>query len=114
MEFRIATAADTKAVENLWDYCFENKEDPFFQYYFNKAYEPEHTMVGYDGTLLASMVHLRQYTLNVRGALVPVSYMVGVATDPVARRGGIGGQLLMASLEEFKKTRSGYYHFDAV
>ena len=107
MEFRIANTNDTKAVENLWAYCFETKDDPFFQYYFSKAYEPEHTMVGYDGNVLTSMVHLRQYTLNVRGALVPVSYMVGVATDPVARRGGIGGQLLTASLEEFKQRGQG-------
>lgn len=107
MEFRIANTNDTKAVENLWAYCFETKDDPFFQYYFSKAYEPEHTMVGYDGNVLTSMVHLRQYTLNVRGALVPVSYMVGVATDPVARRGGIGGQLLTASLEELKQRGQG-------
>lgn len=64
-------------------------------------------MVGYDGELLASMVHLRQYTLHVRGAALPVSYMVGVATDPVARRGGIGGQLLLSSLEELKQRGQG-------
>lgn len=107
MEFRIATAQDTEAVKNLWAYCFETAEDPFFQYYFSKAYEPEHTMVGYEGKLLASMVHLRQYTLQVRGAQLLVSYMVGVATDPVARRGGIGGQLLLASLEELKRRGQG-------
>lgn len=107
MEFRIATAQDTEAVKNLWAYCFETADDPFFQYYFSKAYEPEHTMVGYEGDLLASMVHLRQYTLAVRGAQLPVSYMVGVATDPVARRGGIGGQLLLSSLEELKQRGQG-------
>lgn len=107
MDFRIATAQDTEAVKNLWAYCFETAEDPFFKYYFSKAYEPEHTMVGYDGELLASMVHLRQYTLHVRGAALPVSYMVGVATDPVARRGGIGGQLLLSSLEELKQRGQG-------
>ncbi|WP_295838574.1 GNAT family N-acetyltransferase, partial [uncultured Veillonella sp.] len=46
MEFRIATAQDTPHVENLWAYCFEPKEDPFFQYYFTNCYEPENTMVG--------------------------------------------------------------------
>lgn len=64
-------------------------------------------MVGYEGDLLASMVHLRQYTLAVRGTQLPVSYMVGVATDPVARRGGIGGQLLLSSLEELKQRGQG-------
>lgn len=103
MEFRIANAADTPAVEDLWAYCFEHKDDPFFKYYFGSYYEPEHTMVGYDKDQLVSTVHLRQYQLNVRGKAMPVSYMVGVATDPIARRGGIGGQLLQASLEELHK-----------
>ena len=47
-----------------------------------------------------STVHLRQYNLNVRGAVLPTSYMVGVATHPAARRGGVGGALLTATLEE--------------
>jgi len=91
MEFRIATAQDTPHVENLWAYCFEPKEDPFFQYYFTNCYEPEHTMVGLEQDQLLSTVHLRQYNLNVRGAVLPTSYMVGVATHPAARRGGVGG-----------------------
>lgn len=107
MEFRIATEKDTAAVKRLWDYCFETEDTPFFKYYFEKAYEPEHTFVGYEGDLLAGMVHLRQYNLNVRGKVQPVSYMVGVATDPVARRGGIGGRLLKSSLEELKGRKQG-------
>ena len=103
MEFRIATAQDTPHVENLWAYCFEPKEDPFFQYYFTNCYEPEHTMVGLEQDQLLSTVHLRQYNLNVRGAVLPTSYMVGVATHPAARRGGVGGALLTATLEELRK-----------
>ncbi len=103
MEYRIATAQDTPHVENLWAYCFEPKEDPFFQYYFTNCYEPENTMVGLEQDQLLSTVHLRQYNLNVRGAVLPTSYMVGVATHPAARRGGVGGALLTATLEELRK-----------
>ena len=102
MEFRIATAQDTPHVENLWAYCFEPKEDPFFQYYFTNCYEPENTMVGLEQGQLLSTVHLRQYNINVRGAVLPTSYMVGVATHPAARRGGVGGALLKTSLEELR------------
>ena len=56
MEFRIATVQDTPHVENLWAYCFEPKEDPFFQYYFTNCYEPEHTMVGLEPV---SYTHLK-------------------------------------------------------
>ena len=103
MEFRIATAQDTPHVENLWAYCFEPKEDPFFQYYFSNCYEPENTVIGVEQGQLLSTVHLRQYNLNVRGAVLPTSYMVGVATHPAARRGGVGGALLTAALEELRK-----------
>ncbi len=84
-------------------YCFEPKEDPFFQYYFTNCYEPENTMVGLEQGQLLSTVHLRQYNLNVRGAVLPTSYMVGVATHPAARRGGVGGALLTSALEELRK-----------
>lgn len=103
MEFRIATAADTPQVEALWAYCFEPKEDPFFQYYFGSCYEPENTMVGIQEGQLLSTVHLRPYNVNVRGAVLPTSYMVGVATHPAARRGGVGGALLQSSMEKLRR-----------
>ena len=103
MEFRVATAQDTEAVESLWAYCFEPKEDPFFQYYFGHCYEAENTLVGLQEGQLLSTVHLRQYDLNIRGQVLPTSYMVGVATHPAARRGGIGGQLLQSAMEELRR-----------
>lgn len=102
MDFRIALPSDTEAVKALWAYCFEPASDPFFIYYFNHCYKPEHTMVGLEENQLLSTVHLRQYDLYIRGAQLPVSYMVGVATHPAARRGGVGGQLLLASLQQLK------------
>lgn len=107
MEFRIAVPTDQADVENLWAYCFEPKDNPFFQYYFTKAYESENTMVGLEAGKLLSMVHLRQYDLKIRGAVQKVSYMVGVATDPIARRGGVGKELLRTSLEELVIRKQG-------
>ena len=107
MEFRMAQPADTEQVSSLWAYCFEPKEDPFFQYYFENCYEPENTMVGLEQGQLLSTVHLRQYDLAVRGHVLPTSYMVGVATHPAARRGGVGGQLLLASLRELRQRQQG-------
>lgn len=103
MDFRIATPQDTPHVEALWAYCFEPKEDPFFQYYFGHCYEPHNTVIGLKESQLVSTVHLRQYNINVRGAVLPTSYMVGVATHPAARRGGVGGALLKSSLEELRR-----------
>ena len=107
MKFRLAKDTDTKDVNRLWAYCFEPEDHPFFKYYFSKAYEPENTLVGIDRSYLVSTVHLRQNTIRVRGVDLPMSYMVGVATDPIARRSGVGEKLLQAAMEELKQRGQG-------
>ena len=107
LKFRIAKESDTKEVKRLWTYCFEPEDHPFFKYYFDTAYEPDNTMVGIDRSYLVSTVHLRQNTIRVRGVDLPMSYMVGVATDPIVRRSGVGKKLLKAALGELKERGQG-------
>lgn len=109
MEFRLATPADRSLVEGLWDYCFEKREDPFFQWYFSKFYRPENVLMGFEKGYMACLTHLNPYTLKLRGKEIPTSYIVGLATHPAARRGGVGGKLLLASLQEMKR-RHHYIH----
>lgn len=108
MYFQLATVNDTTAVQKLWAYCFEPADHPFFNYYFTHAYEPENTLLAYDQSLLAAMVHLRPFTISVRNTPLTMSYMIGVATDPVSRRGGIGGTLLQEALKELHKRGHGF------
>lgn len=103
MEFRLATPEDRPLVEGLWDYCFEKREDPFFQWYFSKFYRPENVLMGFEKGYMACLTHLNPYTLNIRGKLIDTSYIVGLATHPAARRSGVGGKLLLASLQEMKR-----------
>ena len=107
MEFRLAVPADRGIVESLWAYCFEPREHPFFQWYFSKYYQPENVLLGFQGKDMACLTHLNPYTLRLRGREIPVSYIVGLATHPAARRGGVGGKLLQAALIEMK--RRGHY-----
>ncbi len=107
LKFRIAKESDTKEVKRLWAYCFEPEDHPFFKYYFDTAYEPDNTMVGIDRSYLVSTVHLRQNTIRVRGVDLPMSYMIGVATDPIVRRSGVGKKLLKAALGELKERGQG-------
>lgn len=107
LKFRIAKETDFNDVKRLWAYCFEPEGHPFFNYYFEKAYEADNTMVGIDHSYLVSTVHLRQNTIRVRGVNLPMSYMIGVATDPIMRRHGVGKKLLKAALEELKKRGQG-------
>ena len=109
MHFRLATESDRGLVESLWDYCFEHREDPFFQWYFNHFYRPENVLMGFEGDDMACLTHLNPYTLCLRGKAIDTSYIVGLATHPAARRSGVGGKLLTAALKEMKR-RGHYIH----
>lgn len=107
MEFRMAREEDREQIEWLWSYCFEPKGDPFFEYYFSSVYREEDTLVGLEAGKLQAVVHLRPYYLSVRGKTIPVAYIVGVATHPEARRGGIGKELLASSLHVLRERGHG-------
>ena len=103
MQFRRATEADRKSIEALWAYCFEKPDEPFFQWYFSRVCQMDDVVVAEENQHIAADVHLRPYTLNLRGNSMPVDYMVGVATHPAARGRGIASKLLKNS---FRISRS--------
>lgn len=94
MQFRRATEADRKSIEALWAYCFEKPDEPFFQWYFSRVCQMDDVVVAEENQHIAADLHLRPYTLNLRGNCMPVDYMVGVATHPAARGRGIASKLL--------------------
>ena len=105
MEFRLATPADEAAVKWLWAYCFESYE-PFFTWYFTKYYKAENTVVGvYQSGRLRTCLQLIPYQIFLRGRVVDSSYIVGLATFPEGRRGGLIKELLAASLAEMRRRR---------
>lgn len=103
MQFRRATEADRKSIEALWAYCFEKPDEPFFQWYFSRVCQMDDVVVAEENQHIAADLHLRLYTLNLRGNSMPVDYMVGVATHPAARGRGIASKLLKNS---FRISRS--------
>lgn len=94
MQFRRATEADRKSIEALWAYCFEKPDEPFFEWYFSRVCQMDDVVVAEENQHIAADLHLRPYTLNLRGNSMPVDYMVGVATHPAARGRGIASKLL--------------------
>lgn len=94
MQFRRATEADRKSIEALWAYCFEKPDEPFFQWYFSRVCQMDDVVVAEENQHIAADLHLRPYTLNLRGNSMSVDYMVGVATHPAARGRGIASKLL--------------------
>ena len=95
MDCRLINQETIKQVADLWDCCFEKKDSKFFQWYFQE-YVLKHNKIvgGFENQKLTTMVHLNPYVLNLHGHNLKVKYLVGVATDPVARGQHKMGELL--------------------
>jgi predicted acetyltransferase len=111
MEFKMVTPANLVQVEDLWDYCFEKADTPFFKWYFSEYCLKNNLVLGgfeeKSGQLI-NMLHLNPYNVLVRGNKEAMPYIVGVATNPAFR-----GQHLTAPLLDmaFKVLRGEHFAF---
>ena len=106
MDCRIVSTNDLSQVMALWDYCFEKKDDPFFQWYFQE-YCLRHNLIlgGFseeDGHL-QNMLHLNPYSILLRGQEERIPYIVGVATDPADRGHNLTKELLQSAFRLLRK-----------
>ena len=66
MDFRIINDETLPKIMELWDYCFEKNDTPFFKWYFNEYCLKENMVLGgFDeksGNLM-NMLHLNPYTI---------------------------------------------------
>lgn len=104
MIYKVINAQEMREVRELWDYCFEKKDTPFFQYYFNEYCGKDNLVVGGFNEVgktkkLRTMLHLNPYVLRLRGREQQVPYIVGVATAPEARGQHLFAPLLQKALE---------------
>lgn len=95
---RILNEKDRSEVESLWDYCFEKKETPFFQWFFKNSFRFDRTIGSFEEDRLKSMLNLAPYLVTLRGNVYPSSYIVGVATWPEYRGKGEVRRLLAEAL----------------
>lgn len=108
MLYRIVNEEHMPQVEELWDYCFEKRNDPFFKFYFEQYCGLRNIVIGgfesYDEALsLQTMVHVNPYMLKLRGREQLVPYLVGVATAPEARGQHLFGELAKATFSVLRK-----------
>lgn len=104
MKYSVVRYEQLPQVEELWDYCFEKKQEPFFQYYFSEYCCKQNIVMGAfdDKEHLKSMVHINPYRLRVRNVVQLAPYLVGVATAPEARGAHIVKPLLRFTLASLR------------
>jgi predicted acetyltransferase len=106
MDFRLLNKETLPQAMDLWDYCFEKKDTPFFQWYFSEYCLKQNKILGgFKGTRLATMLHLNPYSLMLRGQTYRVPYIVGVATDPVDRGQHVMGDLMKTAFTMLRAMR---------
>ena len=94
MDFRFINASSLNEAGDLWGYCFEKRGTPFFEWYFGSYCLKQNSIIGgYDDAALACMLHLNPYEIVLRGQVVKLPYIVGVAVAPEYR-----GRHLLADL----------------
>lgn len=95
MDFRLVNAQTLPQAADLWDYCFEKKGTPFYEWYHKDYVLKQNRIIGgFENNQLMTMLHLNPYVLHLRGKDWKIPYIVGVATDPVARGSHVMGQLM--------------------
>lgn len=102
MEIRMLDEHWRPAVMSLWDYCFEKKGDPFFEWYFERYCRLTQVIGTIEDEQLLAMAHLNPYRIELRGKTTPVAYFVGVATTPEVRGRGLFRPLLQSALAHLR------------
>ena len=86
MDFRLINEQTIEQVKDLWDYCFEKADTPFFQWYFQEyTLKQNKIMGGFEENKLKTMVHLNPLKIKLGAKEENMPYLVGVATAPEAR-----------------------------
>jgi len=97
MDIRFVNDSDTPAVRHIWKTCF-NDADAFMDLYFGRKYNCENTLGIYHSGELVSNLQMLPYKMNLRGQIIDISYIVGVATLPEMRNNGYARALMNESL----------------
>lgn len=101
MIFRMVNEQWMPQVMDLWDYSFEKKDEPFYQWYFSEFCGKDNMVIGGfdEQDRLLNMLHLNPYMLHIRGFEQLTPYIVGVATAPQARGSHLFKPLLKTTFD---------------
>ena len=102
MQVRLLNNHELTQAQQLWDYSFEKKDTPFFQWYFNE-YVTAHNIIGcFAQDKLLTMLCANPYQMQINNDSVATRYIIGVTTAPEARGLGTFSQLLAYTFKQLQ------------
>lgn len=102
MHMRLLNNTDLIQAQQLWDYSFEKKDTPFFQWYFNEYITAQNIVGCFAQDKLLTMLCANPYQMQINNTSVATRYIVGVTTAPEARGLGTFSQLLAYTFEQLQ------------
>lgn len=97
IEIRQATEEDRYSIMELWKYSF-NDTDDFIDYYFDRRFSPENSVVLLKNEQLEAALQLNPYNLAIGDIISEVRYVVGVSVQPESRGKGYMTRLIRQTL----------------
>jgi predicted acetyltransferase len=86
------------AIRQMWKDCFDDT-DKFVNFYFEKKYTHENTLVYFEENKPVASLQMLPYTITFYGAEIPVSYFSGLCTLPEYRKRGYMEKLILESFQ---------------
>ena len=94
---------DKETLMRLWKYCFPRDTDSFIQFYFDKVYANDETLVCEENDQPVASLQMIPYQIKTGDHLLRGGYISGAMTHPDYRKKGYMAQLLYASFDEMIK-----------
>jgi len=95
--------ADKETLMRLWKYCFPGDTDAFIQFYFDKVYANDETLIYEENNQPVAALQMIPYQIKTSDHLLWGGYIAGAMTHPAYRKKGYMAQLLYASFDEMIK-----------
>lgn len=108
MKIRYLTDQEKENTRPLYRLCFPEDSEKFVTYYYKEKCSDNRIAVIEEQNEIVSMIHLNPYTVSLCENLLPVSYVVAVATHPEWRGYGKMTLLLGKTLRDCYRRKEAF------
>jgi len=91
------------ALKAMWKCCFPDDTDIFIDFYFDKVYQNDETLLYLENGKPVAAFQMIPYSLKNNAETSQAAYISGAMTHPDFRRKGLMKQLLLASFDLMKE-----------
>ncbi len=94
-----------EALIEMWKLCFPDDTQDFRNFYFDKVYQNEETLLLLENKTPVAALQMIPYQIKLEDKIYPAAYISGAMTHPVFQGKGYMGKLLNYAFEEMKQKK---------